>query len=197
MRMFRPLLVVAASLAFFSAAQENPPKKLVGTKKVSAPKLDLPTFTDLPKDQQLQKPKTDPEQTAPSSARADESYTVVKVQHARSFLRSPDGAKPTAPFSQVNLVGPPPLTSEKFSSIIRVKSPAKRSAHIEVAILDTRGDTLMEADGELSFRTSDETEWSVDWSPTTMRTAGEFQVLVRIAGNPIGTYPIKFAETPK
>jgi hypothetical protein len=119
------------------------------------------------------------------------------VLHARSFLRSPEGAKAAAPFTQVNLTGPAPFTSEKFSSIIRVKSPAKRRAHIEVAILDARGESVMEADGEVSFRAGDEAEWAVEWAPTTLRFAGDFQVQVRIAGNQIGTFPIKFAETPK
>jgi hypothetical protein len=200
MFMNRPFLALTLLLAAAALAQDTatppPPKKLVGTKKVSAPKLDLGTvkFEDLPKDQLLQKPKTEEQQSGPSLARLDEAYSVVKVLHARAFLHGPDGARPSTPFPQVNLSG---STTEKFSTVVRVKSPGKRGAHIEVAILDPRGDTVMSAEGELVFRGGDETEWAVDWAPTGVRGPGDYALLVRVSGNPIGTFPIKIAETPK
>jgi hypothetical protein len=180
------------SLAFVSFAADP---KLKGSKKEAAPKLDLglPTFNEIPKDQKLEKPKApaDP-QMAPSGSRVDEGYTVVRVVHGKTFLRSPDGAKPSAPFPQVTVAGNPLLT-EKFSSIIRVKSPGKKNSRIEVAILDQRGDTVMDASGEIRFGTGEEAEWQVDWEPTGIRNPGEFQVLVRIGGNPLGTFPLKVA----
>jgi hypothetical protein len=114
--------------------------------------------------------------------------------HAKSFLSSPEGAKPTGPLEQVTLTN---RTTEKFSSVVRVKDPAKRNARIEVAVLDMVGDTVMEASGELYFRGGDETEWTVDWDPTGVRGPGTFQVLVRVGGQPLGTFPLKFAEAPR
>jgi hypothetical protein len=175
-------------------------KKLVVKKKASAPKLDLglPEFKEMAKDVKLEKAKAAEMQEGPS-LRSDEGYTVVRVVHGKSFINTPEGAKAAAPFPQVSLSGPP-LTTEKFSSSVRVKSMARRNARIEVAVLDPRGDTVMEAAGELVFNPKekgDETEWTVEWAPTGVRAAGEYQVLVRIGGNPLGTFPIKFAETPK
>ncbi len=188
-RMLRFLLIASMSLALVSQAADP---KLKGSKKETAPKLDLgiPTFKDIP-NQKLEKPKDAPEaQQGPSGTRLDEGYTVVRVLHGKGFMRAPDGAKPSSPFPQVTVSGNP-LATEKFSSVIRVKSPAKKNTRIEVAILDQRGDTVMEASGEIRFGTGDEAEWQVDWEPTGVRNPGEFQVLVRIGGNPLGTFPLR------
>ena len=192
MRMLRSMVLASLSLALLTHAADP---KLKGSKKETAPRLDLglPTFKEIPKDQKLEKPKDPAEaQQAPSGTRLDEGYSVVRVVHGKSFVRGPDGARPSAPFPQVNVAGNP-LATEKFSSVIRVKSPAKKNARIEVAILDQRGDTVMEASGEIRFANADESEWQVDWDPTGIRNPGEFQVLVRIGGNPLGTFPLKLA----
>ncbi len=188
-RMLRTFLLASMSLALVSQAADP---KLKGSKKETAPKLDLgiPTFKDIP-NQKLEKPKETPEaQQSPSGTRLDEGYTVVRVLHGKGFMRAPDGARPSTPFPQVTVSGNP-LATEKFSSVIRVKSPAKKNTRIEVAILDQRGDTVMEASGEIRFGNGDEAEWQVDWEPTGVRNPGEFQVLVRIGGNPLGTFPLK------
>lgn len=190
-RMLKTLILASMSLALVSQAADP---KLKGSKKETAPKLDLglPTFKDIPKEK-LEKPKEAEEaQQKPSGTRADEGYTVVRVVHGKGFIRGPDGAKPSAPFPQVTVAGNP-LATEKFSSVIRLKSPAKKNTRIEVAILDQRGDTVMEASGEIRFGNAEETEWQVDWEPTGVRNPGEFQVLVRIGGNPLGTFPLKLA----
>ncbi len=177
----------------FVAGAAEPAPKLKGTKKESAPKLNLglPSFNEIPKDQKLEsaqgKEKT---QTGPSGARLDEGYTLVRVVHGKTFVRSPDGAKPSAPFTQLT-VSSNPFVTEKFSSVVRVKSPAKKNTRIEIVILDQRGDTVMDAQGELRFSSADETEWQVDWEPTGVRAPGDFQVLVRVGGNPLGTTPLK------
>lgn len=194
--MLRSFLIAALSLSLVALA--DPPKKLKGSKKEAAPKIDLalPAFGELPKDQKLENASKKTEtQDAPSTVRADEGYTVVRVVHGKSFIRSPDGAKPATPYPQVNVTTNPFMT-EKFSSVIRVKSPAKKNARIEVAILDQRADTVMEASGELRFGTGDEAEWQVDWEPSGIRNPGEFQVLVRVGGNPLGTFPLKVAVGP-
>lgn len=191
--MSRALPLVALLLAVAAHAEE--PKKLKGAKKESAPKLDLgiPSFGELPKDQKLESARGKTEKVdSPSGARVEEGYSVVRVVHGKGFIKSPEGAKPSAPFTQVTASGPPWMT-EKFSSVIRVKSPAKKGSRIEVAILDTRDDTIMEASGELFFRTGDETEWQVDWDSSGIRGPGEFKLLVRVGGTPMGTFPFKVA----
>ena len=80
--------------------------------------------------------------------------------------------------------------TEKFSTVVRVKAPEKKNTSIEIAILDPRGDTVMDAQGQLTFK-SEEADWTVDWDPTGLRNVGDFQVLVRIGGNPLGTFPLK------
>jgi len=189
------LVLVASLLSLGLALAADPERK--GSKKEAAPKLDLglPQFDALPTDTKLEtsKPKQDTLQTKKSAV--EEGFSVVRVVHGKAFLRGPDGAKPSAPFTQVTLTN---NTTEKFSTVVRVKNPAKHNASIEVVVLDFRGDTVMDASGEISFRgKEDETEWTVDWEPTGVRGPGDFQVLVRVGGNPLGTFPIKFAEAPK
>jgi hypothetical protein len=192
--------ILMASLVCVGGALAADPKtdpKLKGSKKEAAPKLDLgiPDFGKLPTDTKLEESKAKPE-TAPTtkSSPVEEGYSVVRVMHGKAFVRSGDGAKPSAPFPQVTIDH---NTAEKFSTVVRVKNPAKKNARIEVVVLDYRGDTVMEASGELYFRGGAETEWTVDWEPTGVRGPGDFQVLVRVAGNPLGTFPIKFAEATK
>lgn len=198
MRLLRSSIVLALSLSLSAQAAEP---RLKGTKKESAPKLDLglPTFNQIPSDQKLETVKEKPDaQQGPSGARAEEGYSIVRVVHGKGFTRGPDGARASTPFATVKVAGNP-LTTEKFSSVVRVKSPAKKNSRIEVAILDFRGDTVMEASGELRFGTGEEAEWQVDWDPSGVRGPGDFQVLVRIGGNPLGTFPLKVtasAPTP-
>jgi hypothetical protein len=196
MRMLRSIALLLLSLSLVVHAEE--PKKLKGSKKETAPKLDLglPTFGAIPKDQKLESAKGKPDaQNAPSATRADEGYSVVRVVHGKGFIRGPDGAKASSPFPEVRVTANP-FTTEKFSTVVRVKSPAKKNSRIEVAILDQRGDTVMEAAGELRFGNGEEAEWQVDWDSTGIRNPGEFQVLVRVGGNPLGTFPLKLALAP-
>lgn len=190
--MNRSLLVLSLLVSFVAGAAEPAPK-LKGSKKDKAPRLDLgvPAFNEIPKDQKLETatPK-DKQQTSPTSTRVDESYTLVRVVHGKAFTRGPDGAKASTPYPQVNATSNP-NTTERFSSVIRVKSPARKNTRIEVVILDQRGDTVMDAQGELRFASADETEWQVDWEPTGFRAPGDWQVLVRVGGTPLGTTPLK------
>ncbi len=186
-------LVVAALFACSALAEEPKPKepKLKGSVKQSAPKikLDLPTFGTIPTGDGMKKVEEKPVADRPTTTEGQASYSIVSVQHGKAFLRTPTGAKPSAPYSSVAATGAP-LMTEKFSTVIRVKAPDKKTTSIEVAVLDPRGDTVMSANGQLSFKT-EEQDWTVDWDPTGIRTAGDFQVLVRIGGNPLGTFPLK------
>jgi hypothetical protein len=181
---------------FATAAPADEPK-LKGTVKKQAPKLDLglPTFDAIPKGEGLQKVK---EKRAVDESKSSESkglYTVVSVIHGKSFIKAPTGSKPAAPFPGVMVAGDPP-TTEKFSSIVRVKCAEKRNANIEVIVRDMREDTVMEASGTLIFRGTDEAEWSVDWAPSGLRRKGDLSVLIRLSGNEVGIFPLKIVEPP-
>jgi hypothetical protein len=80
--------------------------------------------------------------------------------------------------------------------VVRVKSPQKANASIDVVILDPRGDTTMSASGQLNFRGQNQTEadWTVEWDPTPCRAGGNYQVMVRIAGQVLGTWPLKVVQ---
>ena len=194
----RTLLTVVLLLSSFALGEE--PRKLKGSKKDTAPKVDLglPAMGNLPTDQKLQHASGKPDQQqGPSAARADEGYSVVRVVHGKGFIKSPEGSKPSTPFPSVTATPGNPWQTEKFSSIVRVKNPAKKNTSIEIVFLDQRGDTVMDATGQLRFpSTGDEAEWQVDWEPSSIRNPGEFQVLVRVGGNPLGTFPVTVAAAP-
>jgi len=184
---------LAITLLGAALALAADPPKLKGKMKKDAPKIDLgmPSFNEIPKGQGLEKPKEkdQPEQTR-SSPDGPAPYSVVRVVNGKSFIRTPQGAKASAPFPGVT-VGGDPLMSEKFGSVIRVKCPSKRSASIEVSIADFRGDTVMEASGVIQFGAAEEAEWTVDWEPTGIRRVGDLQLTVKVAGQALGTFPIK------
>lgn len=189
-------LVLLVTLPAGALAQDKPAEKkeaprLKGSVKQSAPKIDLglPAFGSIPKGDDVKRVDEKPAQDGPTVTSGQATYTIVSVQHGKGFVRSPTGSKPSAPFPAVTAAGTP-LMTEKFSTVVRVKAPDKKSTSIEVAVLDPRGDTVMDASGTLTFK-NDETDWTVDWETTGVRSAGDFQVLVRIGGNPLGTFPLK------
>lgn len=162
-------------------------------------KLDLGlsknSFAPVPKAEGLETVKEKKQQQGPTAVAADVTFTVVRVVNGKSFLRTPEGAKSSTPYDQVATSGDPP-TTEKFSTVARVKCPQKLSTDITVAILDMRDDTLMEASGTIVFKGGKETEaeWTVDWDPTPLtRGPGDYKVLVRVAGQSLGTFPLKIA----
>ena len=167
--------------------------------KPNSQKLDLglpKTFSALPTGEGLEKPKEKAVQSGPTTVATDAQYVVVSVVHGKSFLRTATGAKSSTPFEQVATEGTPSVT-EKFSTVVRVRCISKVNASIDVVILDPRSDTLMEASGELFFRAQKDPEldWTVDWDHTSLpRGPGNYQVLIRVAGQPMGTFPLKIAE---
>ncbi len=187
--MSRHLLLAGFFLLSSAAPAQEPKPKLKGSKKERAPKIDLglPTFGALPTGDGMKKldEKAPTERSSPTSVPA---YGVVSVQHGKGFVPTPTGSKPSLPFLAVTASGSP-LVTEKFSTVVRVRSSELRSASIEVLVLDPRGDTVMDANGELAFK-ADETEWSVDWAPTAIRAPGAFEVVVRVGGQPLGTFPL-------
>ncbi len=167
--------------------------------KAKAPTITVPTFGALPKADGVTPPAAEKLGAEPTVTSIAATYAIVKVQHAKTFVRSPSGLLATGgTLEAVPLTGKPP-TTEKFTTAVRVKSPQRASAPIELAILDSRGATAMSASGEVSFRTvkGDEVDYLVDWDPVPLRSGGDFQVLIRIAGQPMGAWPLKIVEQTK
>ena len=200
----RPLLLALALAAAPAVAGDpqpaakSPPakadkaeKKLKG-KKTALPSFQMPDFGEIPKADGAKGAQRDSLGTDTRAASTDAAYTVVRVQHAKQFSMTSQGASAIRPLEVVAVKGSPP-TTEKFSSAVRVKSPQKAGAGIEVVLLDPRGDTALSASGQISFSATggDETEWLVDWDPSTVRSGGEYKVLVRIDGQPMGSWPLK------
>lgn len=170
---------------------------LLGADEKKKPKLDLGLKVetgDVPKGEGLAKPKEKKQSTESSATPVDVSWTVVKVQHGKSFMRGPNGAVPSAPY-EVQGSGSP-FTTEKFTTVVRVKCPQKVNAPIELQVLDQRGNSMMEGSGTIYFRgeKSDESDYTIDWDPTPFRGPGEYTLLVKVAGNNVGTFPFRIID---
>jgi hypothetical protein len=184
--------LLAVSPAF--AAEPKP--------KAAKAKMDfgLPTtFKELPKGDDVVKPKHEEKSSEPTVSAGNATYQVVRLQFGRSFLRTAAGATPVGnEMLVIPLVGNPPST-DKFTSVIRIKSPQRVNAPIDVVIMDGRGDTAMTATGDVNFRrqTGDEVDYTIDWERTPVRAGGQFKVLVRVANQVMGSWPIQVGDEPK
>lgn len=185
-----PRILTVALLGFSFVAGAAEPKK----QKLEKLDLGLGNFQEIPKGTELKKAEPKKEQDSPSVMPSSATYSVVRVVHGRSFIRSAAGAQPASAFDAVPLSGS--MVTEKFSSVVRVKCPQKLNAAIEVQIIDPRGDSVMSADGNLAFRgtKADEVEWTVDWEPTPMRGPGDYKFKVMVNGQDMGSFPLKMAE---
>lgn len=189
-------LTLSLCLCAAPALSAEPKKGDKGKPKMEKLDLGLGNFGSIPKGIELEKATPKKVQTTSSVEDTGLTYEVVRVVHGKSFLRTPQGAQPSGAFDGVQLSnGNPPMT-DKFSSVVRVKCAQKMDTSIEVAILDPRGDTVMEASGTINWRDkkNPEAEWTVDWDPSPVRGPGEFKVLVRVGGSALGTYPLKMIE---
>jgi hypothetical protein len=167
--------------------------------KPQSPKITLPKFQELPKMDDLNQPKEDKSGLEAIHPAATAQYSVVRVVHAKGFRPSPSGATPVGgSLSSVSLLGQP-LATEKFTTLVRVRSPERAPAPIQIHVLDPRGDSAMSSQGEVSFRgvKGDEVDYLVDWDPTPCRAAGDYTVNIRIAGRDMGTWPLKFVLEKK
>jgi hypothetical protein len=167
-----------------------------GTKR--APLVTVPPLGEIPNPDGLKPPQ--PERAIEPTSRGEPQFFVVKVEHAKAFKASGTGHMPVGrALAAISLSGKPPAT-EKFSTLVRVRSPQKTNAPIQVAVTDARGEPLMSAAGELSFRGAkgEEAEYLVDWDPTPCRSGGAYQVAVRVAGQELGSWPLQVLEpTPQ
>jgi hypothetical protein len=158
--------------------------------------LGTQTFGEIPKGADLNKRHADDSMDGPTVTASNAVYSVVRIQHAKSFIRGPSGAVAATGAMETLPLSGKPLSTEKFTTVIRIKSPQRSAASIELAIVDARGDTLMSSSGNLSFRGTkgDEVDYTIDWDPTPCRAAGTFQLTVRVGGQDLGNWPIAFAE---
>src|SRR5262249_4789468 len=116
--------------------------------KSSLGDLGLGVSNTVPNSDGLKKQKVESEdlKTSSTARPADATYSVVKVEFAKTFVPKGGGQSPVAPLTALALRGNP-LTTEKFTSLVRVKSPQKANTSIELALLDPRGDTAMSSSG--------------------------------------------------
>lgn len=197
----RPLaLVLALCVGPLVASAEAPAKASAREKKpkVKAPSFSLPSFGELPKAEGLTEKKSEVQPSQTKSAAKDPTYAVLEVRHAAGFSGGPTGPQPLGNYLEALDVRGKPLSTERFSTVVTIQSAAKLGAPIDVAVLDTRGDTVLSATGEISFvdQKSDTTRYQIDWDPSPVRGPGAYQVLVRIAGRPMGTWPLKVRADP-
>jgi hypothetical protein len=165
-----------------------------GGTKEKFPAISLPSFGEIPKADGLKPPQAERLDQRPSAS--EQHFSVLKIEHAKSFRSSSSGHLPIGDgLTAISLSGSPP-TTEKFSTLVRIKSPERTPAPIQVTILDPRGDAALLAKGELSFRgvKGDEVEYLVEWDPTPCRTGGAYQVAVRVAGQELGSWPLRVLE---
>jgi hypothetical protein len=185
-----PLVALLAAVSVQAAGKEKAPAK---APKV---KIELPAMGALPETGKMKKLEEEKLPTGPTVTPNTAGYSVVRVLHGTQFVRSANGATPVGgAMDEIVVSGNPPSTP-KFTTVVRVRCKQRVSAPIEVALLDPRGDIAMNAIGEVSFRgvTQDEVDYTVDWDPTPTRAGGAFQIVVKVAGEPMGTWPIKLVE---
>src|SRR4051812_11042837 len=80
-------LVLALS-ALPLLAQAADPKKKSG----KVPDLTLPSFTAIPKGEGIEKPKAEKTGDTPTVTPSSASYSVVRIQHEKGFVRAAGGA---------------------------------------------------------------------------------------------------------
>jgi hypothetical protein len=182
----RPALLLAAALLAAPLVRAQPPPK--GAKRAMAlPSLGLSELQPLPSGDALRGKAA--AAGGPAVKSGAERFEVLGVEHSRGAQRA---------LSEVGVGGSPPRT-EPFTTRVRVRSAARRTAPIDVVVLDARGDTVMSAAGTLSLTglKGDVAEYTVDWDASSCRGPGAYSVLVRVAGQPLGTWPLQVvARTP-
>jgi hypothetical protein len=179
--------VIAISLVLLLGADKKKPKLDLG--------LNVDVGGNIPKGENLQKAKEKQVKTESSATTTDLSYQVVKIAHGKAFNYGPSGAVPTVALAEIPASGNP-LTTDKFTTVVRVKCAQRVSASIELAVLDSRLNEIMTGGGTVYFRSdkSQESDYTLDWDPTPVRQAGEYTLNVKVAGNVVGTFPFRIID---
>jgi hypothetical protein len=168
-------------------------KKLKGSKTVSMPKLDLGlSFEPVPKGEGLRK-------AAPAAATeagresAATRFEVLRVVHARR-VGSGEGLQARQELTQVAAQGTP-RAIEAFTTVVRLRrSGPQPTAAVTVTLKDPRGDTFLEAKGQVPFLGKDEAEWAVDWAPSMIRHLGDYTLLVSVNSEQVLSQPLKVVD---
>jgi hypothetical protein len=193
----RWVLAVFLTFSFAVGAAEpagGAKKSAPGKGKLEVPKIDLSGMAAIPTGEGLQAKKEDPNPMVPRAGDGDLKFQVITVAHARQFSRTGKGYAPVGGLLKtVALEGTPPATP-KFTTFVRVRATRETDAAIEVALLDPSGDTAMSGTGHIRFKkygTGADADWTIDWDPTPCPRGGTYQVLVRVGGQPMGTWPLE------
>lgn len=196
MRLPTKLLACVLVVSTYHTPVAAADKKGAEPERPKAPDLGLPSFGAIPKGEGVVAPKETsplPEATiSPASA----TYSIVHVFHGKAFSRGPGGARPVGGgMAAITVSGKKPAT-EKFTTVVRIKSPQRVGAAITLQITDPYGGSLMSASGDFTFRGTkgDEVDYTVDWDPTACRAGGDYTLSIRIGDAVVGTYPLKLVE---
>lgn len=193
--------VVALLIAFALPLSVGAAEKTAAKQKANAmvPKIDLSGMGGaLPAAEGLKSKKSEsqPQELTTKSSTPDVAYSVLEVVHAQDFTRAAGGVKPVGgALKAISLYGKPPST-QKFTTLVKVKATRPVNTSIELVVLDTRGDTAMTGSGQLTFKPNEkaEVEYLMDWAPTPQPRGGDYKLLVRIGGQPMGTWPLKVLD---
>jgi hypothetical protein len=163
-----------------------------GTARARVPDLGLGNLGAIPKGDGLEASRPQGLESALRAPEAQARYELVGVAHARGVTAAAGASRPRGAWLERVALQGQPARLEAFTTVVKVRCAARRQAPIEVVVLDAQGDTVMSASGALSFAATpgDVAEYVVDWEPTACRAPGAFQVLVRVAGQPLGTAPL-------
>lgn len=199
---FHPLALVLCGLSLVASAKDAPEAKTAKA-KVKVPSFTMPSLGEVPRAEGLTQKKAPTMSGATRTAAKSPSYEVLEIAHAAGFTAGPNGPQPLGTYMKaVDLKGKP-LSTERFSTLVTIRSEQKQGAPIDVAVLDTRGDTVLSATGEFSFVDQQgdpakgyTTRYQIDWEPSPVRGPGAYKVLVRIGGRPMGTWPLVVQMDP-
>jgi hypothetical protein len=167
--------------------------------KLDVPKIDLSGLATIPKGDGITARRVETEELAPRFGDAEVvKYEVVGIGHARAFTHGAKGLVPVGGMLRSITLTGSPLATQPFATVVRVRSTQKGDAPIEIVILDPAGDTALSGSGLVRFKTAGANQdWQIDWDPTPRPKSGTYQVLVRVGGKPLGTWPLEVVAEKK
>lgn len=192
-RLLPALLLLCAAPALAEPAA--PPATKGAKKKPKAVDFGTMALPELPKGEGM---ATTPEQAPDETTRAPAApgaahYTLAAVAHAQQFVARGEGYEARHPISRIDVVNLPTVIPA-FQTLVKVKSPEKLGASIEVRLLDPQGVPLVASEGALVFGGHTDAEFLVDWDPFRLQKPGNYQVDVSVAGQSIGKASIPVTQ---
>src|SRR5258708_34930275 len=104
--------------------------------KEKAPTISMPSFGEIPKAEGLKPPQVERLDQQPTASELH--FSVVKIEHAKSFRSSSSGRLPIGDrLASISLSGSPPAT-EKCRPLGRIKAPAQMAAQIQIRLRHRR-----------------------------------------------------------